>query len=122
MTMKKLFLGLTLLLSTFLSGCKTTELPLAENPNVVNVYSEEGKFIVSISEESAASKIRQAIETCEVTYVKVLPLYKHYIELIVNDEKQIWLVSSRGYIKRKDVKSNKMYRVNNPEVFAEYLK
>jgi len=94
----------------------------SNSPHSINVYSEKGQLLLSITEENAANEIRVAIKTCEKTYVKILPLYQHYIELNIDDEKQTWLISSKGYVKRKDNNSRQLYKVKNPELLVKYFK
>lgn len=120
--MKNIILTIFLSLVGCLTACKNTEKKDSNNPNAVNLYSEKSKLITSVKEKKLVSAIKQTIQQRKVSHEKILPIYKHHIELIIDGEKQVWLISSLGYIKRKDNNSNQMYKISNPEIFTKYLK
>ncbi len=112
-----LLLSITLL-SFNLTACKNTSTHTAE---VINIYNKEGKLINTVSNSQTVSSIKHTIDNRQITNVKILPLYTGSIEISIDDKKQYWLISSRGYIKRQDNYSQQIYKINNPEVFFKFF-
>lgn len=116
--MKKILLTISLF-SVFLLSCKNGTI---QNTEQVSLYSKDGELLSSIKEPEIVSQIKDAIQSSEKTLVKILPIYKYYIKLNIDGEKQSWLISSLGYIKRKDSDSAQLYKIKNAEALTKYLK
>lgn len=88
---------------------------------IINIYNSDNQLVLQINDANDIAQLKSAFLEKQKTFVKILPVYEHTIEIELNNTQEVWLVNAAGYMQNKSGNDSTLYRIQIPPVLAEFF-
>jgi len=89
---------------------------LDKMPAKISLESRDsGEMVTEFTEADSVSKVVEALDAREQTFLKLMPLFEYKLSFSNNGEQEVWHINKAGYAKKSD--SADLFKFDASSVF-----